>query len=29
MRAYDEIYEYLPMGCLVDGVSGYPKWDAL
>jgi glutamate synthase domain-containing protein 2 len=28
-KAYDEIYEYLPMGCLPDGASGYPKWDAL
>jgi len=28
-KAYDEIYEYLPMGCLLDGASGYPKWDAL
>jgi len=28
-KAYDEIYEYLPIGCLLDGASGYPEWDAM
>jgi len=28
-KAYDEIYEYLPIGCLLDDARAYPAWDAL
>jgi len=28
-KAYDEIYEYLPVGCLLDGGHDYPKWQKL
>jgi hypothetical protein len=28
-KAYDEIYEYLDEGCLLDGTRGSPQWRAL
>ncbi len=28
-KAYDEIYEYLPAGSLLDGGSEYPEWNKL